>query len=143
MRRSRSEQLRADATARVYSLLVSPQESHMSPSPEFNPYPKTETAPSMGGTSSVAASTDDIVNRAAESAHRAVDRVAEKAAPAVERLKTGVDEATSALQARADQFGAMQERWVVESRNYVREHPFTSIAAALAAGMLLARLLWR
>jgi ElaB/YqjD/DUF883 family membrane-anchored ribosome-binding protein len=106
----------------------------MSPSPEVNPFPTTETAP-VGEPSSTLAS-DDMVNRAAQTAHRAVDRVAEKAAPAVER-------ATTALQARADQLGELQERWVVESRTYVREHPFTSVAAALAAGMLLARLLWR
>jgi len=116
----------------------------MSPSPEVNPFPKPETAQSMVGTSSAAVrAADDVVSRAAESAHRAVDRVAEKAAPAVERLATGVDEAAAVLHERADQLGAMQERWVVESRNYVREHPFTSMAAALAAGMVLARLLWR
>ncbi len=68
--------------------------------------------------------------------------VAEKAVPAVERLRSGVSEASERLQARADQLGQLQERWVEDSRNYVREHPFTSVAAALAAGMLLARLLW-
>jgi ElaB/YqjD/DUF883 family membrane-anchored ribosome-binding protein len=117
----------------------------MSPSPEVNPFPKTEAAP-MGGATSATATTgmpDDMVNRAAETAHRAVDRVAEKATPAVERLRSGVNEATHVLQARADQLGEVQERWVAESRDYVREHPFASLAAALAAGMLLARLLWR
>jgi len=114
----------------------------MSPSPEVNPFPRPETSQSMVGTSSAAVRADDVVNRAAESAHRAVDRVAEKAAPAVERLATGVNEAAAVMHQRADQLGAMQERWVVESRNYVREHPFASMAAALAAGMVLARLLW-
>lgn len=113
----------------------------MTPSPEVNPFPKTESAPIGEPTSPL--TTDDMVSRAAQTAHRAVDRMAEKAAPAVERLKGGVDEATTALQARADQLGELQERWVVESRAYVREHPFTAMAAALAAGMLLARLLWR
>jgi ElaB/YqjD/DUF883 family membrane-anchored ribosome-binding protein len=126
----------------------------MSPSPEVNPFPTSETppiggtssaVPPLGGTSSATTSTmtaDEMVNRAAETAHRAVDRVAEKAMPAVERVRSGVSEAATVLQARADQFGQLQERWVEESRSYVREHPFTSVAAALAAGMLLARLLW-
>jgi ElaB/YqjD/DUF883 family membrane-anchored ribosome-binding protein len=112
----------------------------MSPSPEVNPFPKSEVPP-VGGTSSTMTA-DDMVTRAAETAHRAVDRVAEKAVPAVERLKSGVSEATQVLHARADQLGHLQERWVEDSRNYVREHPFTSVAAALAAGMLLAKLLW-
>ncbi len=119
----------------------------MSPSPEVNPFPKSEVPPlgstgTLPGNAASTASADDIVNRAAETAHRAVDRMAEKAVPAVERVKSGVNEATTMLQARADQLGQLQERWVEDSRNYVREHPFTSVAAALAAGMLLARLLW-
>jgi ElaB/YqjD/DUF883 family membrane-anchored ribosome-binding protein len=120
----------------------------MSPSPEVNPFPKSETPPlggttgTMSGSMPSTATTDEMVSRAAETAHRAVDRMAEKAVPAVERVRSGVSEASEMLQARADQLGQLQERWVQDSRNYVREHPFTSVAAALAAGMLLARLLW-
>ena len=114
----------------------------MNPTTETNPFPKNE-AQSFDTTTRAGTGVDDAVNRAVQGAHRAVDRVAERAVPAVERLKSGVNEAAGVLQARAGQLDEARERWVGETRNYVREHPLATVGGALVAGMVLARMLWR
>lgn len=90
-----------------------------------------------------AAATEDVVNRAARSAHAMVDRVAEKAGPAVARVRGGIDSATESLQYGVEQIGEAQSRWVENSRGRIREHPLASIGVAVAGGMLLNLLLKR
>ena len=83
-----------------------------------------------------AAAAEKVVDRAAQSAHDLVDRVADKAGPAVDR-------ASQALRSGADDLCELQERWMEASRDCVRDHPLVSIGVALAAGMLLSRLMAR
>lgn len=99
------------------------------------------TAPPFGSEKSAAA--EDAVNRATQSAHEIVDRVAEKAGPAVDRLRTSVDSASEAVHSGVEDLTEMQERWVEASRACVRDHPLVSIGVAVAAGMLLSRLMAR
>ena len=87
--------------------------------------------------------TQDRVNRVVQSAHAAVDRIAEKAVPAVERLRGGVHSAAATLRTRAEDLNGMQQRWVESSRGCVRNHPLVSVGAAVAAGMVLSRLIGR
>jgi ElaB/YqjD/DUF883 family membrane-anchored ribosome-binding protein len=89
------------------------------------------------------ASAEDALNRAVQGAHALVDRLAQTAGPAVDRLLSGVDSATEALQSGAEDFSELQERWVESCRDCVREHPLVSIGVAVAAGMLLNRLMTR
>ncbi|WP_263769552.1 DUF883 family protein [Propionivibrio soli] len=93
--------------------------------------------------SDTAAAAESAVNRAAEGAHAAVDRVAEKAGPAVENIRGRVNAAGEALHHTIEELDAMQERWLEECRGCVREHPILSVGVAIAAGMLLGRLLVR
>ena len=82
----------------------------------------------------------DLVHRAAEGAHDTIDRLEAQAAPAAEKLRDQLDTTGEMLHARADQMRQMGREWRDGVRSSVREHPLTTIAAALALGVLLARL---
>jgi len=101
-------------------------------------YGDTGTTRSGGGTDNPA---DPMFHRAVRGAHAAVDRVAERVGPAVERLKSGVSGAQESLNQRADQLGEIQEQWLASARTTVREHPIAAVAVALAAGVVLSKLL--
>lgn len=75
----------------------------------------------------------DLLNRVVQGAHQTIDRLAETAAPHVERWHGQVDGAGERLHRRADE-------WTEELRTQVRANPLASVAAALALGMLIARL---
>jgi ElaB/YqjD/DUF883 family membrane-anchored ribosome-binding protein len=93
--------------------------------------------------SEAATAADDAVNRAAQGAHAIVDRVAEKAGPAVERLRSGVNNAAESLQSGTQQLTDLQERWLEDCRSCVRDYPLLSIGVAVAAGMIVSRLIER
>jgi ElaB/YqjD/DUF883 family membrane-anchored ribosome-binding protein len=111
-----------------------------------NPFP-TSDAPLSGevgdmtGMSSSSAASSDTVNRVVQGAHQAVDRIAERAAPVVERLKSSMSGASDSMHTSVEQWNAMQEEWVETARTTVREHPIASLAAAVAAGVVLSKLL--
>lgn len=75
----------------------------------------------------------DLLNRVVQGAHETIDRLAETAAPHVERWNQQVDGAGERLHRRADE-------WTDGLRTQVRANPLVSVAAALALGMLIARL---
>jgi ElaB/YqjD/DUF883 family membrane-anchored ribosome-binding protein len=81
------------------------------------------------------------MDRVVQSAHEAVDRMADRAGPAVERLRSGVNQAADVLQSRADELNEIQKEWIDSARACVRDHPLASVAVALAAGMVLSKLL--
>jgi ElaB/YqjD/DUF883 family membrane-anchored ribosome-binding protein len=76
-----------------------------------------------------------------QGAHETIDRLAEKAAPAVERLRSGMSGATEKARGGADQLTQMQEEWIATARTCVRDHPLASIGIAVAAGMVLSKLM--
>jgi ElaB/YqjD/DUF883 family membrane-anchored ribosome-binding protein len=82
--------------------------------------------------SAAAAVAGIAVDRAGRSAHQLAGRTAEKAAPAIDRLRAGVED-----------LATVQERWIESSRTCVRDHPLVSLGLAVAAGMLLRRLMQR
>jgi ElaB/YqjD/DUF883 family membrane-anchored ribosome-binding protein len=92
-------------------------------------------------TENIPAAAEDAVARTAQSAHEIVDRVAEKAGPAIDRMREGVGAAADAIQGSAEELGEMQQRWLAACRSCVRDYPFASIAVAVAAGVVLSRLL--
>lgn len=87
------------------------------------------------------ATAEDAVHRAARAAHSLVDLVADTTGPAFGRLLSGLTSATDALHDRVEDIDALQERWLEDVRDVIREHPFVSIGAGLAAGYLLSRLI--
>ena len=80
------------------------------------------------------------VDRAAQGAHDVVDRLAAKAMPAVEKMRTLAGSAGETLQQRADRFVELEEEVLESTRVYVRDNPIKAVGIALAAGLLLARL---
>jgi ElaB/YqjD/DUF883 family membrane-anchored ribosome-binding protein len=79
------------------------------------------------------ASGADLLNRVVQGAHQTIDRLAETAAPHVDRLEHGMGSAGEGLHQRADE-------WTDGLRTTVREHPLAAVGAALALGVLVARL---
>jgi len=112
------------------------QEIDMASSTVPQPPASTATVPPDG-----TGSTDAAAERLVQGAHAAVDRVAEKAMPAVARARAGIDEAAGALRERRRQLGDMQAELTADAREQVRAHPLTSLVAAFAAGLVVARLL--
>lgn len=92
-------------------------------------------------TGTAAAAGSQTLDRAKQSAQEAAERLSEKAHAAAGQMKEGIGEAREALGAGLEDLNALQEEWLASARGYVQEHPLVSVAVALAAGMLLARLL--
>jgi ElaB/YqjD/DUF883 family membrane-anchored ribosome-binding protein len=84
--------------------------------------------------------TSEAVDRMAQTAHAAIDRVAEQARPAVDKARVAATNAAAAMESKATQLGELEAQWMDSCRNHVRQNPLSSIAIALAAGMLIARL---
>lgn len=84
---------------------------------------------------------DGLVDRLMQGAHEAVDRVGAKAAPALEKLSESASSARHTLEERAGQLAQVQGEVIDSARAYVRERPFTALAAAALIGALAANLL--
>jgi ElaB/YqjD/DUF883 family membrane-anchored ribosome-binding protein len=83
---------------------------------------------------------DDLLGRVVQGAHATIDRLAETAAPHVHRLQGGIDAAGEQLRARASQARAAGDEWAEPLRSTVRDNPLAAVAAAVALGVLIARL---
>ena len=115
------------------------------------PSSASPATPSAGGSGSRPAAADapidpaaaaerDVMRRVVQGAHEAVDRIADKAIPAVERLRGSYNDAAESIKQKADQAVDLKDEWTESLRTAVREHPLTAIGAALALGVLLAKL---
>jgi len=82
-----------------------------------------------------------VVKRAVQGAHAAVDSVAKKVESAVDRFKNSASGATGSLQDGADQFVQMEKEVLGSVRSTVRDHPLLTIGLALAAGVLISRMI--
>lgn len=92
---------------------------------------------------SPASATEGTIDRAMQGANTMVGSAAEKAGPAVDQLRAGIDGAMASVRNGVDQLSETQQRWAASCRTCVREHPLASLGFAVAAGMLLSRLLRR
>jgi len=82
----------------------------------------------------------DLLHHMAEGAHQTIDRLAEQAAPHVQRLQENMAGAAEMMDERADQLREMTDEWLETLRCTVRENPLAAVGAALALGLLVARL---
>ena len=82
----------------------------------------------------------EALDRVVRTAHDTVDRLAQSVAPHVQRLTQGASNTNDALHARADQARDMGDEWTESLRSTVRENPVAAVVAALAVGVLLARM---
>ncbi len=80
------------------------------------------------------------LDRVVRTAHDTVDRLAQSVAPHIQRLTQGASNTNEALHARADQARDMGDEWTESLRSTVRENPVAAVVAALAVGVLLARM---
>lgn len=87
------------------------------------------------GTSS-APGNEGLVDRLVQGAHEAVDRVGSKAAPALEKLTESASAARQTLESKADKLASVQGEMLDSARVYVRDRPFTALAAAALIGAL-------
>lgn len=82
-----------------------------------------------------------MLNETSATASRKAEQLAERAHSAVDQLQASLSSAASTLSAKSEDLKAMQARMAGQARGYVREHPVATVAVALGAGLLLARLL--
>ena len=82
----------------------------------------------------------DLVDRVARTAHATIDRLADTAGPYVNRLSDSLDSAGGRVQDGAGQVREVGNEWADSLRLTVREHPLAAVGAALAIGLLMARL---
>ncbi len=90
--------------------------------------------------SASAKSGQEVLDRVVRGAHDTVDRLAETVAPHVQRLSQGIGHAGDSVHSRAGEMREMGDEWTHSLRSTVRENPVAAVVAALALGMLLARL---
>lgn len=94
--------------------------------------PVTEKAPQPAA---------DLLNRAVQGAHEAIDHLADGATPTVQQLDERVSGAQEALHAKTDELRRTGDEWVEGMRGTVRTNPLVSVAAAVALGILIARII--
>lgn len=88
------------------------------------------------------------LEKTAASAHQTVDRIAHAASPAIERMAAGahhaVDKVVSVtapaagwVEGKARKLNESTVKAVEGGKEYVRNYPFVTVAAAIAIGMLI------
>ncbi|MEO8187692.1 MAG: hypothetical protein ABI580_10055 [Burkholderiaceae bacterium] len=112
--------------------------------------PKTGYSGAVSGTTTIggtgrleasraADSAHGTVDHVAQGAHEAVDRIADKAGPAVDRMRSAGSDIQTDMSTK---FGDLANaEWVESAREEVRARPLAAVGVALAAGLLLSRLL--
>ena len=94
------------------------------------PLQQADAAPAAG----------ERLTRVVQGAHDTIDRLADQAAPQLQRLEQGIAGASDALQGQAHRLRETGEQWTESLRGSVRDNPLSAMAAALALGVLIARL---
>ena len=112
--------------------------------------PKTGYSGAASGTATMGSTSKPEASRVAESAHGAVDQVmqgahdtvdrfAAKAGPALDRARSAASDIQTTAYTKYDDF--IKGEWVESAREEVRARPLAAVGIALAAGLLLSRLL--
>lgn len=94
-------------------------------------------------TTSAVAGAKDALERAADHVETGLHDATDKVAAGAHRAGAKLDEASERGRAAVDATRAQADQWLSDVRDYVREKPVQSVAIALGAGWLLARLLRR
>ena len=82
----------------------------------------------------------DLLQRVVQGAHQTIDRMADTAAPHVQRMQDNMTSAGDMLNHRGDQVRELGDEWAESLRTTVRENPLAAVAAAMALGLLVARI---
>jgi len=84
--------------------------------------------------------TAEMMSRVVRGAHETIDHFADHATPPLEQLEHGLAQTGEVLHDEAGQWRATGDEWAESLRSSVREHPLAAVAAALAVGVVIARL---
>lgn len=84
--------------------------------------------------------TVEMLTRVVKDAHETIDRIAERATAPLEQLEHGLAQTGEVLHGKAEQWRTTGDEWAETLRDSVREHPLAAVAAALAVGVVIARL---
>jgi ElaB/YqjD/DUF883 family membrane-anchored ribosome-binding protein len=101
---------------------------------------RTPGVPMPADSDKVAAAASELVKQTVQGAHDGIDSLADSAKPAIENMGERAAVAEAALRATTDQLRETGDEWVESVRTTVRENPLAAVAAALALGLLVARI---
>ena len=112
--------------------------------------PKTAYSGAVSGTATMgtigkpeadraAASAYGTVDHVAQGAHDTVDRIAGKAGSALDRASSAASDVQTSAHTKYEDF--INGEWAESAREEVRARPLAAVGIALAAGLLLSRLL--
>lgn len=69
-----------------------------------------------------------------------IDKLSSAAEEAAEKIASVTSQATEVLGEKGEQLKEMEAQLMEDARDYIREHPITSMGIALAAGFMLSQL---
>lgn len=95
----------------------------------------------LPGSEKAAPAAVGLLKNAVQGAHDTIDRLADRAEPAVRQVGESVSAAGKTLHAKTDRLRETRDEWVEGARTTVRSHPLVSVAAALALGAVIARII--
>jgi ElaB/YqjD/DUF883 family membrane-anchored ribosome-binding protein len=83
---------------------------------------------------------NELLERVVQGAHQTIDRLADAVSPHLQRMQSGVSTAGESLTARKEELRETTDEWADSLRDTVRENPLAAVAAAVAVGIIVARL---
>lgn len=69
-----------------------------------------------------------------------IDKLSSAAEEAAEKIASVTSQATDVLGEKGEQLKELEEQLMEDARDYIREHPITSMGIALAAGFMLSQI---
>jgi len=69
-----------------------------------------------------------------------IDKLSSAAEEAAEKIANVTSQATDVLGEKGEQLKELEAQLVEDARDYIREHPITSMGIALAAGFMLSQI---
>ncbi|MGJ0430491.1 DUF883 family protein [Methylobacter sp.] len=69
-----------------------------------------------------------------------IDKLSSTAEEAAEKIASVTSQATEVLGEKGEQLKELEEQLMEDARDYIREHPITSMGIALAAGFMLSQI---
>ena len=94
----------------------------------------------LPGSENAAPAAVGVLKQVVQGAHQTIDRLADSAAPAVRQLGESVAAAGETLHAKTGQLREKRDEWAEGMRSTVRSKPLVSVAAALALGVVISRI---
>ncbi|MEF3076950.1 hypothetical protein V2P20_18135 [Methylobacter sp. Wu1] len=69
-----------------------------------------------------------------------IDKLSSTAEEAAEKIASVTSQATEVLGEKGEQLKELEAQLMEDARDYIREHPITSMGIALAAGFMLSQI---